>query len=348
MVQGVPLRNAVIGLTRGSTDQAGAITGMPRREAHHHAHPDHSGAVGRAHGGFGGAHPRRRPRRTALTGTGRSGDERDAEPHTIVWCRDKKASARYLTGILGLGNGVSSNPSPVTTCGNGQLAGISRLCGPFFLYLVVCHLVTLWGAVSRCPRTYSGRRPRPRTVGAHRRLSTDGHGRAALASCSGLTCAVESGVHPRVSTRRPGGSPRAGRAGKGGCADDWGGGSGERDACRVSRAGAGRPFVRRRGARPGAPVRGCRGPAGKRAFRQQRAAQRLGFSRGDGHGCGGGRGWHSPGRGHRPRRAGGAPAALGWRGRGGRAGAGTGGDPGRRVGLAAARRADRDLVLRHG
>ena len=24
--------------------------------------------------------------------------------HTIVWCRDKKASARYLTGLLGLGD----------------------------------------------------------------------------------------------------------------------------------------------------------------------------------------------------------------------------------------------------
>ena len=30
--------------------------------------------------------------------------------------------------------------------------------------------------VSRCPRTYSGRRPAARTVGMHRRLSTDSHG----------------------------------------------------------------------------------------------------------------------------------------------------------------------------
>jgi hypothetical protein len=35
---------------------------------------------------------------------------------------------------------------------------------------VMCHLVALGGAVSRCPRTYSGRDPCPRTVGAHRRL----------------------------------------------------------------------------------------------------------------------------------------------------------------------------------
>jgi hypothetical protein len=38
----------------------------------------------------------------------------------------------------------------------------------------MCHLVALWTAVSRCPRTYSGRRPAARTVGVHRRLF---HGR---------------------------------------------------------------------------------------------------------------------------------------------------------------------------
>jgi hypothetical protein len=31
---------------------------------------------------------------------------------------------------------------------------------------VVCHLVALRAAVSRCPRTYSGRDPRPGTDGA--------------------------------------------------------------------------------------------------------------------------------------------------------------------------------------
>ena len=83
---------------------------------------------------------------------------------------------------------------------------------------MVCHLVALRAAVSRCPRTYSGRNPAARTVGAHRRLSTDGHGRAALAACPGLTCGAESSVHPRMSGRRPVASPRGGRAGKGGCA----------------------------------------------------------------------------------------------------------------------------------
>ncbi len=39
-----------------------------------------------------------------------------------------------------------------------------------FLCPVMCQLVALWAGVSRCPRTYSGRRPCPRTVGAHRRL----------------------------------------------------------------------------------------------------------------------------------------------------------------------------------
>jgi hypothetical protein len=38
-----------------------------------------------------------------------------------------------------------------------------------------------------------------RTVG----VSTDGHGRAALAGRSGLTCAAEPGVHPGVHARRP-------------------------------------------------------------------------------------------------------------------------------------------------
>ena len=106
----------------------------------------------------------------------------------------------------------------------------------------------------RDPRTYSGRRPGGENGRRHRRLSTDGHGRAALAACSGLTCAAESSVHPRVPARRPGGSPRAGWRG-GWCADEPGGGSGGRDAGRASGAGAGRPAVRGRGARPGAPVR---------------------------------------------------------------------------------------------
>jgi len=56
---------------------------------------------------------------------------------------------------------VGSNPTPATTCENGPLAGKSRLCGPFLLCPVMCHLVALRAAVSRCPRTYSGRRRCP-------------------------------------------------------------------------------------------------------------------------------------------------------------------------------------------
>jgi hypothetical protein len=69
---------------------------------------------------------------------------------------------------------VGSNPTPATTCEDGPLAGNSRLCGPFLLCPVVCHLVALRAAVSRCPRTYSGPDSCPITVGAHRRLF---HGR---------------------------------------------------------------------------------------------------------------------------------------------------------------------------
>ena len=115
---------------------------------------------------------------------------------------------------------VGSNPTPATTCENGPLAGNSRLCGPFLLCPVVCHLVALRVAVSRCPRTHSGRRPCLSRGRGNRRLSTDGHGRAALAACPGLTCAAESGVYLRVSARprtsaaprRPGRGPRQCRA----------------------------------------------------------------------------------------------------------------------------------------
>src|SRR5580693_8191172 len=91
---------------------------------------------------------------------------------------------------------VGSNPTPATTCENGPLAANSRASGPFLLCPVMCHLVALYTAVSRCPRTYSGPRPAARTVGVHRRLSTDSHGQAAPSACSGLTCAAESSVHP--------------------------------------------------------------------------------------------------------------------------------------------------------
>src|ERR1700721_3058672 len=38
---------------------------------------------------------------------------------------------------------VGSNPTPATTCGDGPLAGNSRLGGPFLLCPSVCHLVAL-------------------------------------------------------------------------------------------------------------------------------------------------------------------------------------------------------------
>ena len=39
--------------------------------------------------------------------------------HTIVWCRDKKASARYLTEILGLEDAKPFGPFMVVEMGNG-------------------------------------------------------------------------------------------------------------------------------------------------------------------------------------------------------------------------------------
>ena len=39
--------------------------------------------------------------------------------HTIVWCRDKKTSARYLTEILGLGDAKPWGPFMVVELGNG-------------------------------------------------------------------------------------------------------------------------------------------------------------------------------------------------------------------------------------
>ena len=82
---------------------------------------------------------------------------------------------------------VGSNPTPATPWGNGPIAADSRLSGPFSSCPAVCHLVALWTAVSRCPRTYSGRRLGCQDGRRNRRLSTDSHGRAAPVACSGLT-----------------------------------------------------------------------------------------------------------------------------------------------------------------
>src|SRR6266568_5504876 len=78
---------------------------------------------------------------------------------------------------------VGSNPTPATTCENGPLAGNSRLCGLFLLCPVVCHLVALRAAVSRCPRTHSGRDSCPITVGVHHRLF---HGRPRTGRAGGM------------------------------------------------------------------------------------------------------------------------------------------------------------------
>jgi catechol 2,3-dioxygenase-like lactoylglutathione lyase family enzyme len=39
--------------------------------------------------------------------------------HTIVWCRDKRVSARFLTGVLGLAEARPWGPFMVTEMGNG-------------------------------------------------------------------------------------------------------------------------------------------------------------------------------------------------------------------------------------
>ena len=73
---------------------------------------------------------------------------------------------------------VGSNPTPATTCGNGPLAAETRPWGRFLLCHAAYQDVSLCIDVSRCPRTHSGRRPCRSRGRGHRRLSTDGHGRA--------------------------------------------------------------------------------------------------------------------------------------------------------------------------
>jgi hypothetical protein len=85
---------------------------------------------------------------------------------------------------------VGSNPTPATTCENAPLAANSRASGAVLLCPVLCHLVASRAALSRCPRTYSGRDLRPGTVGAHRRLF---HGRPRTGRASGWTWVAELG-----------------------------------------------------------------------------------------------------------------------------------------------------------
>ena len=110
-----------------------------------------------------------------------------------------------------------SNPSPATTCGNGPLAANSRARRA--VLLVPACVISYRRGPSCCGvhgRIADGVRC-VWTVGVHRRLSTDGHGRAALAACSGLTYGAEPGVHRHPSR----------------------GGLRDRDACRAAGAGAG-------------------------------------------------------------------------------------------------------------
>src|SRR5260370_1069656 len=76
-------------------------------------------------------------------------------------------------------------------------------------------------AAAGCPRsrTYSGRRPAARTVGVHRRLSMDGHGRAEPVGAAGgtVTVAVRVGdglVRVEVTDRSGPEVPELHRAGR--------------------------------------------------------------------------------------------------------------------------------------
>jgi hypothetical protein len=70
--------------------------------------------------------------------------------------------------------------------------------------------VSLCVEVSRCPRTYSGRRPGRLRGRGHRRLSTDGHGRPRQKG----PCPCPGAVPVPCAARRPA-SPRTGGRGAG-------------------------------------------------------------------------------------------------------------------------------------
>ena len=162
-----------------------------------------------------------------------------------------------------------------------------------------------------------------RTVGCF----TDGHGRAAPAACSGLTCAAEPGVHPVCPPGGPRDSPDGGGR-EGGCTDGWAG-SGEGDACRAGGAGACRPRVS--SLRYSAP--GTRAEMWPSCWSARSSVilsgTPAGRSRGDGHGRGQGQGRRSCALRAVMRKAAGGFSSL----RASRPG-----------GLAAARPADGDLV----
>jgi hypothetical protein len=96
---------------------------------------------------------------------------------------------------------VGSNPTPATTSVNGPLAGMYRLCGPFPSCYAVYRHVSLCVDALRFPRTYSGRRAGRSRGRCNRRLSTDGHGRAALTVFPGLD--VNGGAGRAFPARPP-------------------------------------------------------------------------------------------------------------------------------------------------
>ena len=104
---------------------------------------------------------------------------------------------------------VGSNPTPATTCGNGPLAAETRPRGCFRSCHVAYQSVSLCVEVSRCPRTYSGRRPGRLRGRGHRRLSTDGHGRPRQKG----PCPCPGAVPVPCAARRPASPGTGGRGG---------------------------------------------------------------------------------------------------------------------------------------
>ncbi len=67
----------------------------------------------------------------------------------------------------------------------------------------LCHLLALRAAVSRCPRTYSGRCPGYPDDRCNRRFSMDDYGLAVSAGWFGLTCSIRAVDGPPRLRRRP-------------------------------------------------------------------------------------------------------------------------------------------------
>jgi hypothetical protein len=106
---------------------------------------------------------------------------------------------------------VGSNPTPATTCGNGPLAAETRPRGCFRSCHVAYLIVSLCVEVSRCPRTYSGRRPGRLRGRGHRRLSTDGPGKKGLVPAQ-VRCRCHAPPDGRHRPGRAGAAAAEGRA----------------------------------------------------------------------------------------------------------------------------------------